>query len=287
MRLNAWLCLYIILNDHNQMISIENLLSQSDQLSEGNIELILTIISQFKSLDKTQLLIKQTLSETCHFETNIYFLHYSILFILDNCQINSTHDILLLSNLARALNHRHSILYLLIQYDKQDKHFKLIEKYFHFMINMLIKKLKYSIKYPIEIHSNDTHDESLLTNIQTYFVLPNLNQEQLNIIKQLQNYLNIKDEFLWICDMNKHYLEIDSILMELLIIFLAYFDFNNQKLKGLNELANLLQQLLLNENCTPCFMTIKQFNTPVPIKQSQEEVMIKILVVCVFRSRFL
>jgi hypothetical protein len=272
MRTNAWLCLYIILHDHNQLHSIEHLLSKSDQLPEANIELILTIISQFKSLDKIQLLIKQTLSETCHFETNIYFLHYSVIFIIDNCQIDSNNDILLLSNLARALNRRHSILYLLIQYDRQEKNFKLIEKYFHFMINMLIKKVQYSLKYPIEIQSNDNSDEQLSATIQTYLMLPNLNQEQLNIIKQLQSHMNINDDFQWEINMNKHYVEINSILIEFLLIFLAYFDFDNQKLKSLNDLACLLQQFFLNINCTPCFTTIKQFNPPIPIKQSQEEV---------------
>ncbi|UJR27826.1 hypothetical protein I4U23_009094 [Adineta vaga] len=104
MRSNAWLCLYIILNDHSQMPNIENLLSKSDPIPEPNLELILTKISQFKSLEQIQSLIKQTLSETCHFETNIYFLHYSIIFIIDHCQLNSTSDLLLLANLARALN---------------------------------------------------------------------------------------------------------------------------------------------------------------------------------------
>jgi hypothetical protein len=272
MRSNAWLCLYIILNEHNTILNIENFLSKSDQLPEGHIELILSTISQFKSLDKTQLLIKQTLSETCHFETNIYFLHYSIIFIIDNCHIESIDDNILLSNLARALNRRHSILYLLIQYDKKEKNSKLIEKYFHFMIVMLIKKLQHSLKHPIEITSDDTHDEQSSTNIQTYLMLPNFNQEQINLIKQLQLHMNIQDDFQWIVNKAKRYIQIDSILIEFLLIFLAYLDFNNQKMKTLNQLANLLQQFFLNQNCLPCFTTIKQFNPPIPIKQIQEEV---------------
>ena len=88
-----------ILHDNNQFHNIDNLLLKSDQLSEINIELILSNISKFKSLDKTQLLIKQTLSETCHFETNKCLLHYSIIFIIDNCHIDSQNDNLLLSNL--------------------------------------------------------------------------------------------------------------------------------------------------------------------------------------------
>ncbi|CAF3843439.1 unnamed protein product [Adineta steineri] len=271
MRSNAWLCLYIILNDNNQMPIIENLLLKSDQLTDTNIELILTIISKFKSLHKTQLLIKQILSETCHFETNIYYLHYSIIFIIDNCQIDSDNDIMLLSNLARALNHRHSILYLLIQYDRQEKNFKLIEKFFYFMTNMLIKQLQNSLKYPIEIQSDDISDEQELLNTKTYLILPNLNQEQLDIIKQLEIHMKITNSFLWSINMNKHYLQIDSVLIELLLIFLAYFDFNNPNMKHLNDLANLLQQFFLNTNSTPCFTKIKQFNQPIPIKQTQDE----------------
>jgi len=234
MRSNAWLCLYIILHDNNQSYNIENLLLKFDQLSETNIQLILSNISQFKSLEKTQLLIKQTLSETCHFETNISLLHYSILFIIDNCSINSNNDQILLSNIARALTRRHSILYLLIQYDKQEKNCQLIEKYFHFILSLLINKLQYSLKNPIEINLNENYDEQLSINIQTYLVLPNFNQELIHLIKQLQNYINIKEDFSWSINMNKQYIQIDSILIELLIIFLAYLDFNNQKTLGLN-----------------------------------------------------
>ncbi|CAF5227355.1 unnamed protein product, partial [Rotaria magnacalcarata] len=50
-----------------------------------------------------------------------------------------------------------------------------------------------------------------------------------------------------------------------------YFDFNNSKLKALADSASLLQQFFLNIQSTPCFTTIKQFNPPVPVKQSQEE----------------
>ncbi|CAF2849126.1 unnamed protein product [Rotaria sp. Silwood2] len=272
MRSNAWLCLYIILNDNHEIQNIENLLSKYDQLPEIYIELILSTITQFKSLDQTQLLIKQTLSETCQFEINISFLHYSIIFIIDNCHIDSNNDIILLSNIAKALNRRHSILYLLIQYDKHEKNSKLIEKFFHFIIRMLIKKLQYSLKNSIDINNDQNYDEQLSTNIQTYLMLPNLNQEQINIIKQLQISMNINDDYQWIVNMNKHYIQIDSILIELLLIFLAYFDFNNTKIKTLNDLANLLQQFFLNTNSTPCFTTIKQFNPPIPVKQVQEEV---------------
>ncbi|CAF2351687.1 unnamed protein product [Rotaria sp. Silwood2] len=271
MRSNAWLCLYIILNDNHEIQNIENLLSKYDQLPEIYIELILSTITQFKSLDQTQLLIKQTLSETCQFEINISFLHYSIIFIIDNCHIDSNNDIILLSNIAKALNRRHSILYLLIQYDKHEKNSKLIEKFFHFIIRMLIKKLQYSLKNSIDINNDQNYDEQLSTNIQTYLMLPNLNQEQINIIKQLQISMNINDDYQWIVNMNKHYIQIDSILIELLLIFLAYFDFNNTKIKTLNDLANLLQQFFLNTNSTPCFTTIKQFNPPIPVKQVQEE----------------
>ncbi len=272
MRSKAWFCLYIILYDYNQQHNIEKFLSESDLFSETNVELILVHISQFKSLDQTQLLIKQTLSETCHFETNISLLHYSIRFIIDNCHTNSTDDHLLLSNLARALNRRHSILYLLIQYDKQEKHCQLIEKYFHLIISMLITKLQYSLKNPIEITSNNHQDEQLSSNTQTYLVLPNFNQEQINLIKQFEHQMNIKNEFSWSINLNKQYIQIDSILIELLIIFLAYFDFKNSNIQRLKQLAELLQQFLLNQNSTPCFTTIKQFNPPIPIKQSQEEV---------------
>jgi hypothetical protein len=250
MRSNAWLCLYIILHDNHQLHNIESLLSKSDQLSETNIELILSTISQFKSLDQTQSLIKQILSETCQFETNIFLLHYSILFIIDNCHIDSPNDQLLLSNFARALNRRHSILYLLIQYDKREKNCKLIEKYFHLMISMLIKKLQVTFKNPIEINSDENSDGSSSTNIQTYLILPNLNQDQIKLIKELQIQMNIKDDFPWIIQTN----------------------INNQKNQVLNQLAYLLQEFFLNPKSTPCFTTIKQFNPPIPIKQTQDEV---------------
>lgn len=278
MRSNAWLCLYIILNDSHQNNNIENILSRFDQLPEGYIELILSAISQFKSLEKTQHLIKRTLSETCHFETNIFFLHYSIMFIIDNCHIDSKDDLLLLSNLARALNRRHSILYLLIQYDKKEKNSKLIEKFFHFITNMLIKKIQYTLKNPISIDTDETHDENVSTNVQTYLMLPNLNEEQINRIIQLETHMNIKDEFHWSINMNKHFIQIDSIFIELLLIFLAYFDFENPKMKTLNDLANLLQRFLLNPNSTPCFTTIKHFTQPIPIKQTQEEVKTNLLI---------
>ncbi|CAF3950884.1 unnamed protein product [Rotaria sordida] len=274
MRSNAWLCLYIILNDNYHIQNIENFLLKFDQLPETYIELILSTITQLKSLEQIQLLVKKTLSETCQFETNISFLHYSIIFIIDNCHIDSNDDIILLSNIARALNRRHSILYLLIQYDKQEKNLKLIEKFFHFMIIMLIKKIQYSLKYPIIINNDENvnNDENLfINNIQTYLVLSNLNNEQINIIKQLQIFMNINDDYSWIINMNKHYIQIDSILIELLLTFLAYFDFNNTNIKTLNDLANLLQQFFLNTNSTLCFTTIKQFNPPTPIKQTQEE----------------
>ncbi|CAF0990756.1 unnamed protein product [Rotaria sordida] len=83
--------------------------------------------------------------------------------------------------------------------------------------------------------------------------------------------MNINDDYSWIINMNKHYIQIDSILIELLLTFLAYFDFNNTNIKTLNDLANLLQQFFLNTNSTLCFTTIKQFNPPTPIKQTQEE----------------
>ncbi|CAF1294874.1 unnamed protein product [Rotaria magnacalcarata] len=270
-RTNAWLCLYIILNDNDQIQNIENLLSKFDQLPETYIELILSTITQFKSLDQTQLLVKQTLSETCHFETNIYILHCSTMYIIDNCHIDSNNDISLLSNLARALNRRHSILYLLIQYDRQEKNSKLIENFFHFIIIMLMKKIEYSLKHPIDINSDENYDEKFSTNTQTYLMLPGLNSEQINIIKQLENHVNLKDDYKWSTNMNKHYIQIDSVLIELLLIFLAYFDFNNSKLKALADSASLLQQFFLNIKSTPCFTTIKQFNPPVPVKQSQDE----------------
>jgi hypothetical protein len=84
--------------------------------------------------------------------------------------------------------------------------------------------------------------------------------------------MNIKEDFSWSINMNKQYVQIDSILIELLIIFLAYFDFKNSNSQNLKQLAELLQQFILNQNSTPCFTTIKQFNPPVPIKQSQDEV---------------
>ena len=288
MRSNAWRCLYIILNDHNQINNIENFLLKLDQLPDAYIELILSTIVQFKPLSQTQLLVKQTLSEICHFETNIYFLHYSIIFLIDNCHIDLNDDILLLSNLSRALNRRHSILYQLIQYDKKEKNSQLIEKFFHFITIMLIKKIQYSLKYPIEIDSNDNYEENLSTIIQIYLTLPNLNQEQVNIIKQLEIHMNVNDNYQWSADMNKHYVQIDSILIELLLIFLAFFDFNNSNTRTLNDLASLLQQFFLNINSTPCFTTIKQFNPPVPVKQSQCEVQNQILlVVLILKIRYL
>jgi hypothetical protein len=272
MRSNAWLCLDIILDDHPITLPVETLLCKSDLLSEPNIELILTTISRFKSLEQTQRLIKQTLSEMCHFETNIHFLHYSIIFIIDHCQIDSNADILLLSNLARALHRRHSILYLLIQFDKQEKHFKLTEKVFRFMSHMLVRKAQHAVKHPIEIQSNDHADEQSVATTQTHLVLPSLNDEQINTLKQVQALSDIKEDFSWSVNTNKQYIEIDSTLVELLLIFLAYYDFTDQHMKNLNDLASALQQFFLSTDCTPCFTTIRQFNRPVPVKQSQAEV---------------
>lgn len=274
MRSNAWLCLYIILHDNNQIANIEDLLLKFDQLSESNIELILSNISQFKSLEKTQLLIKQTLSETCRFETNISLLHYSILYIINNCSIDSIDDQNLLSNLSSALTHRHSILYLLIQYDKQEKTCQLIEKYFHLFIFLLINKLQYSLKNPIEINTTENYDEQITSTNQTYLVLQNFNQESIHLIKQLQSLMNIKNDFTWIINTNKIYIQIDSILIEFLIIFLAYLDLSNQKNSNLIQIANLFQEFFLNQNSLPSFTTLKQFNPPIPIKQVQEEVKI-------------
>lgn len=270
MRSNAWLCLHIILNDHPQMSNIEAFLSRSDAIFEPNIELILTRLAQFKSLEQIQLLIKKTLSETSHFETNINVLHYSILFIIDHCQIDSANDLLLLSNLAQALNRRHSILYLLIQFDKQ---YKLIEKFFHLMVQLLIKKVQFALHHPIHIESTGDHsDDQTSANVRVYLVLPNFNDEQIRIFKQFQKSLNIKDELKWTNQKDKRYIEIDSKLVELLLIFLAYFDFNNQQMKHVHELASLLQEFFLNTTSTPCFSTIKQISRPVPVKQNQEEV---------------
>ena len=270
MRSNAWLCLHIILNDHPQMSNIETLLSRSDSISEPDIELILTRLAQYKSLEQIQSLIKQTLSETCHFETNINVLHHSILFIIDHCQIESTNDLILLSNLAQALNRRHSILYLLIQFDKQ---YKLIEKFFHLMMQLLIKKVQFALHHPIHIESTgDNLDEQTQANVRVYLVLPNFNDEQIRIFKQLHKSLNINDDLKWTNQKDKQYIEIDSKLVELLLIFLAYFDFNDQQLKHLHELASLIQEFFLNTSSTPYFSAMKQISRPIPVKQNQEEV---------------
>ncbi|CAF1512845.1 unnamed protein product, partial [Adineta ricciae] len=269
MRSNAWLCLHIILSDHPQMSNIEALLSRSDSISEPNIELILTRLAQYKSLEQIQSLIKQTLSETCHFETNINVLHYSILFIIDHCQIESTNDLLLLSNLAQALNRRHSILYLLIQFDKQ---YKLIEKFFHLMVQLLIKKVQFALHHPIHIESTgDNPNDQTPANVRVYLVLPNFNDEQIRIFKQLHKLSNIRDDLKWTNHKDKQYIEIDSKLVELLLIFLAYFDFNDQQLQHLHELASLIQEFFLNTSSTPYFCTMKQISRPIPVKQNQEE----------------
>ena len=272
MRSNAWLCLYIILNDHPESNSIEQFLTQSEPLTDSNIHSILSTIAQFTSLDQSQLSIKQTLAETCQFETNIFLLHYAIVFILDYFQEQSTADQQLLANLTRAIIRRHSILYLLIQYDEQEKSYQLIEKFFRLISKILIEKLHYALQHPIEITNDHQNNEQLTSTTHTYLILPTFTDEQVRLIQQLQTELKLSNAFVWSKDPRKHYIQLDSSLIEFLLIFLASFDSNHPKSQAVSTLANILQQLFLNKSCTPCFMTLRQFNPPVPIKQSTDEV---------------
>ena len=268
-RSNAWLCLYIILNDSSQITHVEDLLSQSESISESSIELILSTISQFHSLDRTQLLIKQTLCDTCQFETNSFLLHYSLVFIIDHCQVESVDDHLLLSNLARALVRRHTQLHLLVQHDREKKHSQMLTKFFHLIGRILLKKLEHALANPISVTTDRPHDDQLSSSTRSYLVLPNFNKEQVHTVKQLQEELEIRNDFVWSANASKLYIEIDSILIEFLLIFLAYSDAHNA---SPSSIAHLLQQFLLSAHCSPCFTTIKQFNPPVPVKQSQAEV---------------
>ena len=272
MRSNAWLCLYIILHDHPQSIQIEQLLTQADPLTDNNVHSILSTIAQFTSLDQTQLSVKQTLAETCLFETNIFLLHYAIVFILDHVQEQSTADQQLLANLTRGIIRRHSILYLLIQYDKQEKHYQLTKKFFHLISTILIEKLHHALHHPIEINTDHHNNEQLTSITHTYLILPTFTDEQVHLIQQLQKELNLSKTLIWSKDLKKHYIQLDSSLIEFLLIFLASFDFDHSQSQSVHELANILQKLFLNTNCTPCFMTLKQFNAPVPIRQSLDEV---------------
>ena len=272
MRSNAWLCLYIILNDHPENQSIGQFLTQTDPLTDSNIHSILSTVAQFTSLDQTQLSIKQTLAETCQFETNIFLLHYAIVFILERFQKQSSADQQLLANLTRGIIRRHSILYLLIQYDKQEKSYQLIEKFFQLISTILIEKLHYALQHPIEITADHQNNEQLTSTTHTYLVLPTFTDEQIHLIQQLQTELKMSNAFVWSKDPRKHHIQLDSSLIEFLLIFLASFDLDHSKSQSVSKLANILQQLFLNTNCTPCFMTLRQFNPPVPIKQSSEEV---------------
>jgi hypothetical protein len=264
--------LYIILYDHPESIHIEQLLSQADPLTDGNIHSILSTIAQFTSLDQSQLSVKHTLAETCQFETNIFLLHYAIVFILDHFQEQSTADQQLLANLTRGIIRRHSILYLLIQYDKQEKHYQLTKKFFHLISTILIEKLHHALHHPIEINTDHQNNEQVNSTTHTYLILPTFTDEQVNLIQQLQTELHRNKTLAWSKDLKKQYIQLDSSLIEFLLIFLASFDFNHSQSQSVRKLANTLQELFLNKRCTPCFMTLKQFNAPVPIRQSLDEV---------------
>jgi hypothetical protein len=272
MRSNAWLCLYIILNDNSPAMPMEHILSQSDPFNERHIQLILSTISLFQSYDHVQLSIKQTLAETCQFETNVLLLHYSIVFIIDHVHSSLTSDHQLLANLARALIRRHSILYLLIQYDKQEKNYQLMKKFFHWMSSILLDKLRYAVDNPIELTGNSGNTDQWSHSTQTYLILPNFHLEQVQLVEQMRMHLNMSTNVSWSTNTNKHYLPVDSILIEFLLIFLASFDSQHAQSESVRDLAHLLQQFFLNRDCTPYFMTIKQFHPPVPIKHSQDEV---------------
>ena len=270
MRSNAWLCLYLILDD--QIPPMEEFLPRSESLSERNIALILHKISQIKSLGQTQLFIKQTLAETCQFETNISFLHYSIRFILEHCRLDCQDDQRLLAKIARALTRRHSILYLLIQYDKQEKNCQLIEQYFHLFMSIFIRNLQQTLQNPIEISMENASNESSSSMKQTYLILQNFNEEQIDLFKQFESEMKMKSDFSWSIQLKKQYIPLESILLELLIIFLAYLDRNNPHLGRLNQFAQLLEQFLLNSHTSLSWTTIQQIDIPIPIKQNQPEV---------------
>lgn len=269
-RANAWLCLYLILDD--QILSMEEFLSRSESLCERNIDLILQKISQMKSLNQSQLFIKQTLAETCQFETNISFLHYSIRFILEHSQLDNQDDQDLIAKIARALTRRHAILYLLIQYDKQEKNYQLIEQYFHLFISIFIRNLQQTLLNPIEISTENEPSSSSSRTKQTYLILPNFNQKQIDLLKEFQSELKMKSDFNWSIQSNKQYIPLESILLEFLIIFLAYLDTKNLHLERLNHFARLLEQFLLNSPTSLSWTTIEQIDIPIPIKHNPSEV---------------
>ena len=272
MRSNAWLCLYLILDDQARPAEAFLFKSEKDEFSEGNLALILRNISQLKSLEATQLLIKQTLARTCEFEKKISLLNYSIRFVLEHCRLESTEDQQLLAHLARALTRRHSILYRLIQYDKQTKHGQLIEQYFHLFMSMFIQKLQNTLQNPIEISSENSSESASSSVQQTYLILPNFHQEQIDLVKQFENEMMMKKEFAYSSHSMKQYIPLDAILLELLIIFLAYFDSDNSTLQRLNHFAQLLQQFLLNPHWSLSWSTIEQIDIPIPIKQNQDQI---------------
>jgi len=268
-RSNAWLCLTIIFDNQSQSEQIEDLLNRTNI----NMELILSTISKFQSIEKTHRLIQQTFIDTCQYETNISFLHSTINFILNHCQIDSNEDEEFLGNLSRILIRRQTIFYLLIQYDRKDKSYQLITKYFQLILSIILRKLVYALVNPIEINSDTSTATTTTTtteinqnNIQTYLILTNLNAEQKKLIENLAKQIHFNEQISWKTKLDRQYLPIDRILIEILIIFLAYFDN-----PAMHVLGNLLQEFLLEKHGSLAFQTLKQLNRPQPIRQTSDE----------------
>lgn len=232
-RSNTWFCLEMIFTES---MSIDDEFFQRNSTKNVDIQRILTTISQIKSLNVEQLSINEMLVEMCRYETNISFLHYSIEFLLDYFQ-----NEILMSNLARALIRRHSILYLLIQFDKNEEKFRLRNKIFQRFAAVFIEKLRQTNEKSIEFVENSSSDDVV---VETLLVFPSFNDENVELIRQIQHQLDRHVDFRRSNEKNDVFVRFSSILVEFLLIFLTSIDEID------DDLPSNLQRFFIQTNCS-------------------------------------